>query len=312
MPQVVQGHTRTVYVSTAELTRLIQAELASPAYRPPLLPAVAMELMELAQTPEVPLAELVKVLEKDPVLAARVLAIAQSAHYARRSPVTSLRQAAVRLGIEALTQLVLQAALELKVFRAPGFEAFTARLNRHATASAHVTRLVCKRAGLFGEQAFTCGLLHDIGYSAALLIAAEHERTRGLPLATLAPVLDAVHADASGLLARRWKLPSPIPEVVASHHEVVVDGTPRPLNAALLVAEQLCWEAGAGILPPPGDADPGALETPEQPLDGIDTSWASAVAKALEVVGLDARALQAARAEAFALVEELGLGERVA
>jgi len=239
MTSVAARHTAAPTFDAAELTRILQAELASPSCRPPLLPAVAMEVMELAQTPEW----------------------------------------------------------------------FTERLNRHATATAHVARLLCKRRGLPGEHAFMCGLLHDIGFSAALLIVAEREGSRSVPFPALAPVLDAVHTDASGLLAWLWKLPTPLADVLGSHHDGVVDGQARPLNAALILAEQLCWEAGAGVLAPPRDADSDALESPDQPLDGIDANWATSVEKAEEIVGLEARAV---RADAFALVEELGLGERIA
>jgi HD-like signal output (HDOD) protein len=294
--------------NAADLTAAIQEALASPGYRPPVLPAVALEVMNLAGQRDVDLGEVVKLLERDPVLAARVLALAQSAQYARRSPVVTLRQAAVRLGLEALTHLVLQAALALRIFRVPGFDAFAARVNLHATAAAHVTRDVCRRAGIAGDHAFTAGLLHDIGLSSCLLMITERPEWRKLSLAQLAPVLDAVHADASGLLARRWKLPEPLPSILATHHQAVIDGKPQPVNAALIVAEQLCWEAGAGILEAPAGASPTGEELPEQPLDGIDTSWPSVVKEALEIVRLDAAVLRAARVAAFDAVASIAAG----
>ena len=134
--------------NAADLTHAVQEALASPTYRPPVLPSVALDVMALAGQREVDLGEVVKLLERDPVLAARVLALAQSAQYARRSPVVTLKQAAVRLGLEALTHLVLQAALALRIFRVPGFDAFARRVNQHATATAHVTRDVCRRADI--------------------------------------------------------------------------------------------------------------------------------------------------------------------
>lgn len=295
--------------STAGLTAAIQEALAAPTYRPPVLPAVALEVMNLAGQRDVDLGEVVKLLERDPVLAARVLALAQSAQYARRSPVVTLRQAAVRLGLETLTHLVLQAALALRIFRAPGFDAFAARVNLHATSAAHVTRDVCRRAGVPGDHAFTAGLLHDIGLSSCLLMITERPEWRKAPFAQLAPVLDAVHVDASGLLARRWKLPEPLPTILATHHRVLVDGKPQPINAALIVAEQLCWEAGAGILEAPAGASATADEMLEQPLDGLDTSWPSVVKEALEVLRLDAAALRAARVATFDAVASLGTGE---
>ncbi len=290
----------------AELTAQLQAAIAAPTYRPPVLPSVAMEIMALASEADAELGAVVKLLERDAVLAARVLALAQSARYASRSPVVTLRQAAVRMGLETLTHLVLQAGLELQVFRAPGFEWFAERANRHATAVAHVTRDVCKAAGVPGEHAFTGGLLHDIGLSATLLLVTERPEWRRLPFEALAPVLDAVHADASGLLARRWNLPDPLPALLATHHQAVVDGRPQPVNAALILAEQLCWEAGAGIADPPGLAAEAGGGLPEQPLEGVDVNWASTVREALGVLAVDDAAVAAMRARAFDAVSALG------
>ncbi len=269
-----------------------------------------MEVTQLSGRQDVELGTVVQLLERDPVLAARVLAVAQTFHYARRSPVMTLRQAAVRLGLETLGHLALQAALELQVFRAPGFEAFAARLGTHATAVAHVTREICKRARIPGDHAFTCGLLHDVGLSACLQLVAARRDLQGVPLEQLAPGLDAAHTEASGLLVRAWKLPDAIARVVESHHDVRVEGVAQPINAALVVAEQLCWEAGAGLLPPPRHVDAGG-ELPEQPLDGLDTNWPSLVQEATELIGLDAAAMASARAATGDLMAELGLGERL-
>ncbi len=169
-----------------------------------------------------------------------------------------------------------------------------------------MTRDLCKAAGLPGEHAFTGGLLHDIGLSACLLLVTERPEWRRLPFEALAPVLDAAHADASGLLARRWRLPDPLPALLATHHQALVDGRPQPINAALILAEQLCWEAGAGIAEPPGVAAEAEGGLPEQPLEGVDVNWASTVREALGVLALDERALTALRAQAFDTVAALG------
>ena len=287
-----------------EITSRVQKTFASPGYRPPMLPAVALEVIEMSQKTDVDFERVVRLLEKDPVLAAKVLSIAQSAAYATRTPILSLRTAVVRLGLKTLRDIVLEAALHLKVFRVPGFEPAMARLARHSTASAHAIRAVCKRTRIEAEYAFLCGLLHDVGFAAALLALSGDPQLGKAPWEALAPAVDEVHDEASGLLARLWKLPPQVQRVVAGHHDLGKD--PEPVSAALVVAEQLVWEAGAGLEPPPPDANPMSLATPEPPNDGIDVNWTGMVEQARRELAMDDLAFGAARAEVFALVAQLG------
>lgn len=290
-------------VERDEIRDRLARTFGAPSYQPPMLPGVALEVMELSRRPDVQFAQVVKLLERDPVLAARVLSLAQSAAFAGRSPIVSLHQAAIRLGLKVLGDVVMQAALHTKVFRVPGFEAPMERLLRHSTATAHLARLVCRRTAIDAEYAFLCGLLNDVGFAAGLLVLAEDPALRALGFDALAPALDDAHEEAAGVLARLWKLPEQICAFVASHHGLEAGGKPSPLHAAVVVAEQLAWEAGCGLVPAPPGAGPMTTTTPEPPIDGIDVNWAGVVADACRLLRIDDLALCATRAEAFQLVK---------
>src|SRR5512142_730614 len=121
---------------------------ASPSYRPPLLPGVAHEVIRLAQDPDVSFRDVTGVLERDQVLAAKVMSIAQSAIYRARTPALTLQQATVRLGLQTLRNIVVEASLALKVFDAPGYEGLMQRLSWHSVATAYVMRSLARRTGL--------------------------------------------------------------------------------------------------------------------------------------------------------------------
>ena len=85
----------------------IQDAFAAPDYQPPVLPAVGMELLELSRRPNIAFSEVEQLLNKDPMIAARVLRVAQSARYSSAAAVRSLRDAMVRIGIEGMGNLCL-------------------------------------------------------------------------------------------------------------------------------------------------------------------------------------------------------------
>jgi HD-like signal output (HDOD) protein len=293
------------HLDADDLTLRLRRMLTAPGYRPPLLPGVALEIMQIAQRPKVQFAEVVALLEKDALLAAKVLALASSAAYATRTPVSSLYQATIRLGLNTLRNLVLEAALHLRVFRVPGYEEPMQRLARHSAAVAHITRATCARTNVDAGFAFACGLLHDVGFAGALLALAEDRQFRYQPFDTFAPALDELHEEAGGLMTRVWKLPAEIAAAVGAHHQV--EGEHRtPLHAALVVAEQLAWEAGVGLAAPPAGSSARALATPEAPIGTLDVETGVTLQAARAVLGLDDLALGALRAEAFEIADRLG------
>jgi len=235
-----------------------------------MLPTVALKVMELSRRPDIDFDSVLSVLESDAMLAGRVLAIAQSAMYAGRSPAVSIRQALVRLGIKTLRNVVLEAALNLRVFRVPGYEPLMERLRLHSSYTAHLAALVAQHCKLDPETAFICGLLHDVGMAAALMALAEDLRGRPLPVEDLGLVLDSVHAQASGLLAGVWKLPEEVKQSVSRHHQLKVNGAVDPMVALIMVAEQLAYENDGGMVPVrwPDDGSSEPLPPPPGALDG--------------------------------------------
>ena len=233
----------------AELLRIFSA----PGYQPPALPAVALKVMELSRRRSVEFEEVSALLEQDPMLVAKVMTRIQSAFYASQTPIRTLKQALVRLGIGGLRDLVMEVALNLRVFRAPAFAEPMNRLRRHSLVTAHCARIVCRYASVDAEYAFLCGLLHDVGI-AATLVALGDGQVKSVPdqrtvdgRALLWAAIEESHQKVSGLVAGLWKLPEEIKLVLAHHHQLNIDGFPHPMIAALLVAHGHSAALGAAL-----------------------------------------------------------------
>jgi len=289
------------HLAPSEVTARLGRLFSSPAYRPPMLPTVALQVMELSRRADADFDSVLTVLERDPMLAGRVLAISQSAMYAGRSRVTSLRQGLVRLGIKTLRNVVLEAALNMRVFRVPGYEPTMERLRRHSSYTAHLVGLVATHAKLDPETAFVCGLLHDVGMAAVLMAIGEESKGQPPAIDELGVVLDSVHAQVSGILCGVWSLPAEVKLTVSRHHMLRVGGQPDRMVAALMVAEQLAYENDGGMVPVRW-ADAGATEPLPPPPGGLDANPQAVVREAREVLGLGDARLDSLRNDALELM----------
>ncbi len=243
------------YIDESEVrTRLLET-FQNPNYQPPTLPAVAVELMRLAQDPNTDFAKVAKLLEKDGVLAGQILKIAQSPMYAGRIPATSINQALSRLGLTTLRDIVMQVAMNARIFRAKPYQRTMESLKRHSAAVAHICKIISRYTSLEGEYAFLCGLMHDVGIAGALIALVESTDRRKKPpsLEDAWPAVDAVHEEASQIMVKQWDLPPDIAYTVGAHHTVLIQGYPHPMAATVRLADEIAdglqfsLDSGAGI-----------------------------------------------------------------
>ena len=272
----------------------LRAHFSSPGYTPPLLPKVALEVHALTQQSDVDAAKVVEVMRKDPMLAGRVLKIAQSAAFAPVGTITSLQDAVVRLGLRNLSEIAWEVSLGTRVFRSQTYANAMEMVRRHSTACAYLARMVSSFTPLASEYAFLCGLLHDVGIAAALILLGEdkHKET-GFDPAMLSTALQQCHQEASAVVAGLWKLPADVTLVLGHHHDVMIDGFVHPLAAVVAVAEDLTRDVGLGIV-----------------LDGhdCDVTSDSALAQARSALGFDSARVERLKQEAKKLISTLERG----
>jgi HD-like signal output (HDOD) protein len=109
--------------------------------------------------------ELGEVIETDQAIAGRVLKLANSAYYGLRGMVSSIHQASVVLGFEALGELITAvgvAGLIDNILEGYGLE--SGSLWQHSLAVAFGSRIIArKKIPKIENSAFSAGLLHDAG-----------------------------------------------------------------------------------------------------------------------------------------------------
>lgn len=235
-------------ISSALRQRLI-AVFEDPGYRPPPLPSVAMELLQLSNKVEARASDVVRLLEQDEMLAANVMRLVSSPIYSGRSSITTLNEAVVRLGFKVVRDMVFEVTLRSGVFDLAEYAETVAQVQRHSTVTAYIARIVCNKARIDGEHAFLCGLLHDVGFAGLLFAVTHFEGEESPPLAALWADVDQLHERASGVLARLWGLPSAMAEVVGHHHHLHTGEFSR-VAAAICIADRLSRSFGADVVGP--------------------------------------------------------------
>jgi HD-like signal output (HDOD) protein len=224
-----------------------------PNYRPPPLPSVALELMSLTNRDDSKIERIVRLLEQDEMLAGGLMRLIGSPLYAGRSQIRTLKEAVVRLGVRTVRDLVFETALSQGVFTLAEYSETIEQIRRHSTVTAYIARIVCKHAKIDEENAFLCGLLHDIGFAGLLFAVSNIEAEDSPPLIQLWPDIDALHEQASRLVTQLWQLPKDMQEVVGHHHHLHTGETSR-IAAAINIADQLSERFGASVVGPV-DAD---------------------------------------------------------
>lgn len=188
------------------------------------------------------------VLRTDASMAGHVLRLANSAAYRPRAAIVSLNQAIARLGLDQLRQMALVIACQTRVFQVRGYEREVAGAFRHALAAALYAQELARARRWNVEEAFFCGLFHDVGEPVLLQAAVDLQRSLGVVAshdAVLAAV-DALHAPVGNALAVAWKLPPRVAESVLFHHDPAAAPTFAPVARMTSLADDLATFALAG------------------------------------------------------------------
>lgn len=231
------------------IERLLQT-FAAPGYNPPMLPGAALQLLALARDPDVALSRVIAVLETEPLIVARVIRTAQSPVYSSGARIRTIEDAVLRLGTRQIALVFAEAAMNAEVFSSQVFQAPMEALRKHSTATAHIARKLAERGGQPGDRVYLCGLLHDIGIAACLLVAAELEAPEGkrFKFAQLEAAIHAVHEQAADIMSSLWNMPEGLRWVLAHHHNFALRTHISPIAALICLASWIAGESGAGVI----------------------------------------------------------------
>jgi putative nucleotidyltransferase with HDIG domain len=215
-------------------------------------PPVVTVLLSLVTRRATSVADMRRVIEADPTLASRILRLVNSSAFALRNRCTSIEHALVLLGRQIITDLCV--AMALLDVQAGHAEALQRNVRMHSSAVGGVARQLAMMLGIPTDEIFTAGLLHDLGKILELQLGEAEGYASLLERANDWPdhlhIFERKrhgydHAALGAHVLRAWKIPEPLPMLVALHHQpgraISVGGDLASKTMVLRLADQLCY-----------------------------------------------------------------------
>jgi HD-like signal output (HDOD) protein len=225
----------------------------------PPMPMVARRASEIIKDPKSSMTDLANVVKLDPSMSSIILRWVNSAYYALRQPVVSIEQAVVFLGQRTVQNLVLSASVASFMSKPlPGYALEKGDLWKHSVGTAAGARLIMQAiTPSQAEDAYYAGLFCDVGKLAfdILLQKGLIQQTFKVDPAHPRPFQETEthifgydHPLVSAAMAKRWKLPDYLVQVIQFHHSPARVSDPyKTMAYAVHAADAAMMMLGIGV-----------------------------------------------------------------
>ncbi|MDR3300526.1 MAG: HDOD domain-containing protein [Candidatus Accumulibacter sp.] len=220
----------------------IARELTGEVLFPTCFDAI-LRLRKELQNPDIALAHIAQIVQLEPLVAVKLMRIANSAAYAAHGQtVRDLPSAVNRLGLNIVRTTAMSVAMGeiLHAKSMVAFAKFAQSLWEHSVYSAAAARVLAHtHTRLRSEEALLAGLVHDLGAFYMLYRSAQYSELRERP-DTLKHLIAQWHEAIGVTLLETLGLPHEIAQASADHdHPRAVPDEPKTLADVVYVANIL-------------------------------------------------------------------------
>ena len=188
----------------------------------PTLPPIVQRLNRMIEDEKTSIHQIADLIEKDQIITAKILRLANSAFYGFPKKVSTVQNALMLLGINIVKVLIITSSIFDIIYKED------VNLWEHSIGVAACSKILAEKLELKEPQEVaTAGLLHDLGkivekisfkedYKKILELVQNNKD----PLKAEKEILGIDHAEIGSFLMRIWNIPDRLIEAVDAHHEL--------------------------------------------------------------------------------------------
>jgi HD-like signal output (HDOD) protein len=216
--------------------------ILSKIYNLPALPFIIEEVNQIIENPKSSAAQLSHVISQDPGLSIKILSVANSPLYGFPRRVSTIDFAIIILGFNHIKNITIAFSImdTFNNFRNLHFDQRKFWLHSLMTATA-AKRLSADLGYRFGGEAFTAGLLHDLGipvickyFGSSFVEIINSVDIEGVTYEYAEErILGATHKEIGNYLIEKWNLPQTFADVILYHH-IPSDSEENPILASIV------------------------------------------------------------------------------
>lgn len=215
----------------------------------PVLPDSVLKINAAIKDEDKGIADIANVIAEDASFSVTVLKLANSACFNfSHNEIRSLSSAVQRLGAKRTLQLLMAISCKMHIHVSnKRLQHIIRKSSEHSLKVAIMAQLLAERLMTADPgEAFTAGLLHDIGISA--LISAARQELISLSPSLQMKVIQMLRREVGALLLTRWELP-PVFAMIAKYHGIQNDQRPLDILIDYVdAADCLIQHAGQKVL----------------------------------------------------------------
>lgn len=221
----------------------------------PTVPYIIYEVNRVIDNPMASAAQLSKIINQDQGLVTKILSVANSPLYGIPRRVSTIDFAVVILGFNHIKNIVIALSM-MEVFKSFGDHKFPRKKYWfHSILTASAAKRISDDLGFpYGGEAFTAGLLHDLGLPVIYkyfpqdyqgIVDSVRYKHMTFEQAEL-EYMGMTHEEMGKFLMDKWNLPSNLAEVVQFHHKPSLSAENKVLASIVHLADYMTQQLQLG------------------------------------------------------------------